>query len=126
MALAAAMHHREHDRIRKAAEYKSTRKSSASDLTLGGVVRLPRVLHLEPKASKRRRKAGVSEGEAKSMAATRMQHARERRCRRGISPWLRPASGSLEAEGCVCGGGEGWARKRRRQERMRLCRRHGN
>ena len=72
MALAAAMHHREHDRIRKAAEYKSTRKSSASDLTLGGVVRLPRVLHLEPKASKRRRKAGVSEGEAKSMAATRM------------------------------------------------------
>ena len=79
MALAAAMHHREHDSIRKAAEYKSTRKSSAADLTLGGVVRLPRVLHLEPKASKRRRKAGVSEGEAKSMAATRMQHARGRR-----------------------------------------------
>ena len=102
MALAAAMHHREHDRIRKAAEYKSTRKSSAAaELTLGGVGRLRRVLHLETKASKRRRKAGVSKGEVKSMAATRMQHARERRCRRGISPWLRPAQGCV----CCCGGG---------------------
>ena len=73
MALAAATHHRESQWNQiKPQMYKSRRKSSAAELTLGGVGRLRRVLHLETKASKRRRKAGVSKGEAKSMAATRM------------------------------------------------------
>ena len=89
--------------------YETRRKPSAAELTLGGVGRLPRVLHLEPKASKRRRKAGVSKGEAKSMAATRMQHARGRR-------W---------GEGDLTMAATGVGMRlllRRRQERERLCR----
>jgi len=39
--------------------YKSRRKSSAVELTLGGVGRLPRVLHLEPKASAAARQESV-------------------------------------------------------------------
>jgi hypothetical protein len=106
MALAAATRHRESQSNQiKPRMYKSRRKSSAAELTLGGVGRLPRVLHLEPKAG----------------AAAWQESVRAK-----PNPWLQPGCNTREEKmgegdltmaatgergasrrmGCVCGGGE--------------------
>ena len=106
--------------------YETRRKPSAAELTLGGVGRLPRVLHLEPKASAAARQESVRARPNPWRQQRRNTSAREKMGEGGSHHgWDRRAEASRRMGG-VCGGGEVWARKRRRQERMRLCRRHGN
>lgn len=94
MALVAATHqtNRYTNLSEKPKIYKSTPKFCGTTLTLGGVGRLPRVLHLEPKARAAARQESVR---------ARPNPWRQPRCNtraredggREISPWLQPASG---------------------------------
>jgi hypothetical protein len=84
------------------------------------------------KGKSRRTAAGISQGEDKSIHGCNRRAREDGEGREGDLTMAATGERASERaaarrEAGVCGGGgEGWGRKWRRQERERLCRWHGN